>query len=200
MTTNNHSRPDLRLATPDSQRDTPGHPDSPGQIPATPFNNGRFTRAAIHCEAGELELKLNPYGNWQLKLRAEGDRDWRLACSGDLSGGDIALPEPETAALRFGKLLLDRDARRVLVEGSEVKLSARQYELLEALSIHPERVIAKADLARRAWGWQSLGTNRTLDIHASRARAALRRAGAEGFVINCRGVGYKLWNGTGVEF
>jgi hypothetical protein len=31
-----------------------------------------------------------------------------------------------------------------------VKLSARQYELLEALSIHLERVIAKADLARRA--------------------------------------------------
>jgi DNA-binding response OmpR family regulator len=77
--------------------------------------------------------------------------------------------------------------------------SARQYELLLALSSQPERVFTKAELMRKIWECDYLRSSRTLESHASRVRNAIRDAGAEGFVINCHGVGYKLWEGTGID-
>lgn len=57
---------------------------------------GRLTRAAIHCEAGEVEVRLSAAGNWQLAVRGTGEREWRLACSGDLAAGStLPVPEPE---------------------------------------------------------------------------------------------------------
>jgi DNA-binding response OmpR family regulator len=160
--------------------------------PAVP---GRLTRAAIHCDAGELELRLGARGNWQLKLRADGERDWRLACSGDLSGGEVApQPEPDMEPVRFGRLLLDPAARQVRIDDASLELRAREFELLTTLASQPERVFTKAELMRRIWGCEVLRSCRTLDTHASRLRNRLRRAGADGFVINCHGVGYKLWN------
>jgi DNA-binding response OmpR family regulator len=156
----------------------------------------RFTRAAIHCDAGELELALTPYGNWQLKLRASADSDWRLACSGDLTGGRIAPPpEAQTQPLRLGRLLLDRPGRRVSVDGVEVKLAIQEFDLLAALAVQPERVFTKAELMRQVWGFEHLRTSRTLESHVSKLRKRLARAGAPGLVVNCHGVGYKLWQG-----
>jgi DNA-binding response OmpR family regulator len=154
----------------------------------------RFTRAAIHCEAGELELALTPAGNWQLKLRAGDDHDWRLACSGDLSGGRIA-PPPQVQPLRLGRLLLDRPGRRVSVDGVEVKLAIQEFDLLAALAVQPDKVFTKAELMRQIWGFEHLRTSRTLESHVSKLRKRLARAGAPGLVVNCHGVGYKLWQG-----
>jgi DNA-binding response OmpR family regulator len=164
----------------------------------TSIDPGRFTRAAIHSDAGELELRLSPHGNWQLRLRAADERDWRLACSGDLSGGEITpQAEPNVEPLRLGKLLIDPAARRACVDGAAVKLSVREFELLLTLSAQPERVFTKAELMRKIWGCEALRSSRTLESHASRLRNRLRRAGADGFVLNCHGVGYRLWAGVG---
>lgn len=155
---------------------------------------GRFTRAVVHSEAGEAELRLSQHGNWQLHLRCDGDRDWRLACSGDLQTGAFApdpMPVEEPVLLR--NLLLDRAARRVTLNGAEVKLSIRQYEILAVLARCPERVFTKAELMREVWGAEHIRTSRTLESHASKLRSNLRRAGAKGFVVTCHGIGYKLW-------
>jgi DNA-binding response OmpR family regulator len=156
----------------------------------------RFTRAAIHCEAGELELALTPAGNWQLKLRASDDHDWRLACSGDLNGGRIApASDLQAQPLRLGRLLLDRSGRRVSVDGVEVKLTIQEFDLLSVLAVQPDRVFTKSELMRQIWGCEHLPSSRTLESHASRLRNRLARAGAAGFVVTCHGVGYKLWQG-----
>ncbi len=156
----------------------------------------RFTRAAIHCEAGELELALTPAGNWQLKLRAREDNDWRLACSGDIGAGRIAVPPTAAPPIRLGKLVLDRPGRRLAIDGSEVKLGVHMFDLLATLASQPERVFTKAELMRDVWGCEYLRSSRTLENHASKLRARLARAGAPGLIINCHGVGYKLWQGV----
>jgi DNA-binding response OmpR family regulator len=157
---------------------------------------GRFTRAAVHSDAGEAELRLSQQGSWRLHLRCDGDQDWRLACSGDLrTGAFVPDPMPVEEPLLLRNLLLDREARRVTLDGIEVKLSIRQYELLVVLASRPEHVFTKAELMREAWGAEHLRTSRTLENHASKLRSNLRRAGAEGFVVTCHGVGYKLWEG-----
>lgn len=52
--------------------------------PKRRLDPGRLTRAAIHCDADEVELRLSAAGNWQLTIRRDEDREWQLACSGDL--------------------------------------------------------------------------------------------------------------------
>jgi hypothetical protein len=103
-----------------------------------PVNLGRFTRAAIHSEAGELELRLNQRGNWQLYLRADGDRDWRLACSGDLQAGAVAPPpRPSLSRMQFDRLVVDPGGRRALIDDVPLKLSGET-----------SRRTARADRAR----------------------------------------------------
>ncbi len=158
---------------------------------------GRFTKAAIHAEAGELEVRLSAAGNWQLYVRAGTDCEWRLACSGDLdAGAEVPQGFFGTEPVRIGNLLLDRAARRVCVDGAEVPLTALQYDVLALLARDPQRVVSKQELAREVWGSELQICNRTIDSHVSRLRCKLRHAGAAGFVVNCWGVGYKLCEGA----
>jgi DNA-binding response OmpR family regulator len=64
--------------------------------------------------------------------------------------------------------------------------------LIALLATDPGRVFTKQELMREIWGSEGGGATRTLDSHASRARNKLRRAGAEGFIVNCWRVGYSL--------
>lgn len=161
---------------------------------------GRFTRAAIHADAGEVEVRLSNGGNWQLFLRAAQDLEWRLACSGDMEAGSLApdrAPRPEPT--RLGELLVDREARRALVGDVQLKLGAYEFDLLAALASAPDRVFTKQELMRDIWGREALRSSRTLESHASRVRTKLSEAGAEGLVVNFRGVGYKLWESAPLE-
>lgn len=161
----------------------------------TTVHPGSFTRAAIHSEAGEVEVRLSAMGNWQVRIRAAEDPDWRLVCSGDLEGGEIAPQAEPQRSIRLGPLTLDRAGRRVLVNDIEVRLNAREFDLLATLASQPNRVFTKEELLR-AWDYPTGCRTRTLDTHASRLRVKLRKAGAAGLIVNCPSVGYKLWNGV----
>jgi DNA-binding winged helix-turn-helix (wHTH) protein len=158
---------------------------------------GRFTRAAIHCEAGEAELRLSELGNWQLAIRGRDEREWRLACSGDLNGGGISpLPASRVEPVRIGKLIVDPEARRAFVEGEEVKLAAREFQLLAMLASEPTRVFSVEELQRHAFGYEvACPQSEVVRAHASRLRVKLREAGADGFIVNCWGVGFRLIDG-----
>lgn len=92
-----------------------------------------------------------------------------------------------------GVLAIDRTTRRVTVHGLTVALAAKEYELLVKLAVQPTRVYTKDELLRDVWGFRSLGRTRTLDSHASRLRRKLARAGADDYVLNVWGVGYRLF-------
>jgi DNA-binding response OmpR family regulator len=158
---------------------------------------GRLTRAAIHSQAGDVKLRLSLAGNWVLAIRREGEREWHVACSGDLSGGAAApAASAERDALRCGVLVIDTEAHKVLVGGEEVRLSRLEYSLLATLATQPCRVFGKRELMQTVWGYDGIAT-RTLDSHASKLRVKLRRAGAVGFILNTKQVGYRLWDGVG---
>ena len=165
----------------------------------TPIDPDRFTRAAIQNDAGEVEVRLSPKGFWQLRTRSEDGHDWRLICSGGLEEEGAIAPDDDPSdrrPVRLGKLLLDLAARRVLVGDAQVGLRAREFELLALLASQPNRVFSREELMRGVWGYEALRSTRTLDTHASRLRVKLREAGADGLIVNCHGVGYKLWDGV----
>ena len=93
--------------------------------------------------------------------------------------------------MRVGDLTIDPLTRAVRLEGQPVHLSAKEFALLQALAADPTRVFSKGDLLRDVWGYISLGATRTVDAHACRLRKKLAHA-ARPYVVNVRGVGYKL--------
>jgi DNA-binding response OmpR family regulator len=93
--------------------------------------------------------------------------------------------------IRVGELTLDPATRAVRLAGRRVELAAKEFALLQALAEQPTRVYTKQELLRGVWGYLSMGNTRTLDAHAYRLRRKLRPS-ARPWVVNVRGVGYKL--------
>ena len=99
--------------------------------------------------------------------------------------------------LDVGPITIDVSARQTTVDGTPLHLPAKEFDLLVALAREPYRVHPKAELLERVWGYQTPGSTRTLDSHASRLRRRLEECGAtrERLVINHWGVGYALRSG-----
>jgi DNA-binding response OmpR family regulator len=94
--------------------------------------------------------------------------------------------------LRVGELTVDPGTRSVRLAGRRVELSAKEFALLQALAEEPTRVYGKQELLRDVWGYLAAGRTRTLDAHACRLRRKLGGVPGRRWVVNVRGVGYKL--------
>ena len=97
----------------------------------------------------------------------------------------------QRGVLRVAELTLDPGTREVRLGGEPVVLAAKEFALLHALAEQPTRVYGKNELLRDVWGYLSMGNTRTLDAHACRLRKKLS-ASSRPWVVNVRGVGYKL--------
>ncbi|MCW2923190.1 MAG: response regulator transcription factor [Thermoleophilia bacterium] len=95
--------------------------------------------------------------------------------------------------LQVAGINLDLTTREVVVNGSPVALSAKEFLLLAALAKEPRRVFRKQELLETVWGYRSAGSTRTLDSHASRLRRKLKLVCAErSWIDNVWGIGYRL--------
>ena len=68
---------------------------------------------------------------------------------------------------------LDEQERAVLLDGRRVELTAQEYALLNALMEKPDVPVSREQLLRTAWGYQSMGETRTVDVHVQRLRKKL---------------------------
>ena len=102
---------------------------------------------------------------------------------------------PQRGLMRVGELTLDPVTRSVRLGGRPVHLSAKEFSLLQALAEDPRRVWSKNELLRDVWGYVSIGQTRTVDAHACRLRRKLGGSGRT-WIVNVRGVGYKLTEGS----
>ncbi|MCZ7657179.1 MAG: response regulator [Xanthobacteraceae bacterium] len=93
--------------------------------------------------------------------------------------------------LRFGRLEIDRGARRVLVDGEARSLTSYQYALLEALAQHAGRVMSRDALMDLTKGEPLEAFDRSVDVHVSRIRAAIEDDPRKPQrIITVRGAGY----------
>lgn len=99
---------------------------------------------------------------------------------------------PQRGVLRYAGLTLDPVTRLVRVEGEPVHLSTMEFSLLQRLADEPERVYSKGELLRDVWGYLSLGKTRTVDAHACRLRRKLEAVSSRRWIVNVRGIGYRL--------
>ncbi|MEO6211980.1 MAG: response regulator transcription factor [Vicinamibacterales bacterium] len=85
--------------------------------------------------------------------------------------GVTATGEPGVA--RYGGIIIDADRHRVTADGSEVRLTAKEFLLLQYLVRHRGRVLSRDVLLTDVWGYQYTGGTRTVDVHVRRLREKL---------------------------
>jgi two-component system alkaline phosphatase synthesis response regulator PhoP len=92
------------------------------------------------------------------------------------------------APLRGGNVTVDVLARRCLLDGKEIELTRREFDLLVALLEHPRQVLSRVQLLELAWETGYL-SEKTVDVHVSSLR---RKVGDGVSIVAVRGVGYRL--------
>ena len=110
-----------------------------------------------------------------------------------------AAVSPGDARLQVCDLVIDTAARRVEVNGREVGLRSKEYELLTRLATEPERAISRERLMSDVWDENWFGSTKTLDVHIAALRRKLAEAAAAGIVptiVTLRGHGYRLADPT----
>ncbi len=96
--------------------------------------------------------------------------------------------------LVFPYLTIDNDAHRVTVDGNEISLTPKEYELLYYLAQAPDKVFAREQLLKDVWNYEFFGDLRTVDTHIKRLREKLNRLSPEAaaMISTVWGVGYKF--------
>ena len=97
---------------------------------------------------------------------------------------------PETTVYQFGSLQIRPERHEVLVDGTPVALTYKEYMLLQLLMENRGLVLTREVLLDRIWGLGSERENRTLDVHIRTLRAKLGMAGS--YIQTVRGVGYQI--------
>jgi DNA-binding response OmpR family regulator len=100
---------------------------------------------------------------------------------------------PSDGRVRVGGLELDLGARRVLVDGDEVELTRKEFDLLARLARDAGRVVTREDLMSDVWDVNWFGSTKTLDVHIGWLRGKLGDDPADPrFIHTVRGVGFRL--------
>jgi DNA-binding response OmpR family regulator len=136
-------------------------------------------RSELDCvlglQAGADDYVTKPYGVRELMARIEAvmrRAQWQPAAFREIE---------------HGRLHIDVNSREVTVDGAEIALTRKEFDLLYLLASHPGTVIPRKQLLQQVWGdsW----SRRTVDTHVSSLRGKL---GDSGWVVTVRGVGFRL--------
>ncbi|HET7902217.1 MAG TPA: response regulator transcription factor [Candidatus Nanopelagicales bacterium] len=97
---------------------------------------------------------------------------------------------PEHELVQAAGITVDASSRRVTVEGEEIALTPKEYDLLLVLIRRAGLVVPRDELMREVWQTEWFGATKTLDMHISTLRRKLGDAGS--CISTVRGVGFRL--------
>jgi two-component system, OmpR family, response regulator RegX3 len=104
-----------------------------------------------------------------------------------------AASELSPGSLAVGDVILDPEEHRVTIDGDDVSLPLKEFELLHLLLANAGRVLPRETLIDRVWGSDYVGDTKTLDVHIKRLRAKVEPNPATPTrIITYRGLGYKF--------
>ncbi len=90
----------------------------------------------------------------------------------------------------YGGIEIDKEGRTVSVEGKNIELSLREYELLLYLVQNENVALSRDKILNNVWNYDYYGDSRTIDSHVKKIRHKLGKKGK--YIKTIRGVGYKF--------
>jgi two-component system, OmpR family, response regulator RegX3 len=138
---------------------------------------GEEADRVVGLELGADDYVVKPYGLRELiaRIRAVGRRTAALVSNGEI--------------LRVGGLEVDERARRASLDGGELELTPKEFELLAALARDPGAAVSRQRLLAEVWHTTWYGSSKTIDVHVAALR---RKLGDPGWIETLRGVGFRL--------
>jgi len=90
----------------------------------------------------------------------------------------------------YGGIEIDTEGRTVKVDGKEIELSLREYELLKYLVDNEKIALSRDKILNNVWNYDYYGDSRTIDSHIKKIRHKLGKKGK--YIETIRGIGYKF--------
>lgn len=107
------------------------------------------------------------------------------------SSSESQIKKTDSAIVESGDVKIDRDSRRVYIEGREINLTAKEFDVLELLMLNPNKVYSREKLLTLIWGEDYPGDVRTVDVHIRRLREKTEQNPSEPKYVHTKwGVGY----------
>ncbi|MGX5658052.1 winged helix-turn-helix domain-containing protein [Geodermatophilus nigrescens] len=136
----------------------------------------------VGLELGADDYVTKPYSARELVARIRAV----LRRRGDVDA-------PVEGALEAGPVRMDVERHVVAVDGEQVALPLKEFDLLELLLRNAGRVLTRGQLIDRVWGSDYVGDTKTLDVHVKRLRAKIEPDPANPkHLVTVRGLGYKF--------
>lgn len=95
--------------------------------------------------------------------------------------------EEETAPVRVGDMIIDRERFLINYKGDDISLAKKEFELLALLASRPGKVFLRHEILNRVWGSDVIVGDRTIDVHIRKIR---QKTGD--IIATVKGVGYRL--------
>lgn len=134
-------------------------------------------------ELGANDYVVKPFSLGELLARIRSVLRWR----------DKYIQTASNDILNQGTLRLDRSSRRVWLDGREIQLAHKEFELLACLMRHSGTAISRDQLLEEVWGRGFVGSHRTIDVHIRWLREKIEPDATNPmFIHTVRGVGYRF--------
>ena len=137
----------------------------------------------VGLELGADDYVTKPYSSRELLARMRAVL--RRADAQDL--------EVDDRIIEGGRVTLDIDRHTVSVDGDEIAMPLKEFELLEVLMRNAGRVLTRGQLIDRVWGSDYFGDTKTLDVHIKRIRSKIEEDPSDpAALVTVRGLGYRF--------
>jgi len=94
--------------------------------------------------------------------------------------------------IELGDIKIDPAKHSVAVDGNEISLRLKEFQLLHVLASKPGVLFTRHDLAARVWGHEFYSSSRTIDVHIRRIRNKIEEHSRFSFIQTVHGLGYKF--------
>jgi two-component system KDP operon response regulator KdpE len=135
-------------------------------------------------DAGADDYLTKPFGMEELRARI----------GAVLRRTNMEPSSTPAAEIQIAALVIDLANRRVTVEGDEVHLTPKEYDLLRLLATNPGKVMTHRTLLSKVWGPEYSGMDHYVRVFINQIRKKLRENPARGvrYILNEPGVGYRF--------
>jgi DNA-binding response OmpR family regulator len=135
---------------------------------------GEETDRVNALDAGADDYLVKPFGLAELQARI------RAVLRRVRPGGEL---------IKHGPLTLDLRTKKVMVNGTQVPLTPKEFDILECLALDPGRVVTRQEVLESAWDSHWYGPTKVLDVHVAALR---RKLGVPGLIETVYGRGFRL--------
>lgn len=151
----------------------------------------------LGLEVGADDYVVKPFSMRELLARVRAmlrrvilDTQPALAGGTQPEGGASAGDGAAADAIIRGPLHVNPTTHMATLDGAELDLTPKEFELLQLFAAHPGRAFSREFLVERIWGYEYDGFDRTVDTHITRLRKKLGPLGEK--IVTVWGVGYRL--------